>query len=152
MVDRYLGWLTWIRLILGRRIAIGQPEQVGAERAAAHSAGERRRAAAGHRSCRFGAPGLGYGRGLAGEQERSVANTMTGLARAAEAADGECGGATARRSSSVLNPVKEIEREVKNGRRASLPQGETPEQLEVHAEAVERWRSDELRKLEQGGG
>jgi len=77
---------------------------------------------------------------------------MTGLARAAEAADGECGGAAARRSSGVLNPVKEIEREGENGRRASLPQGETPEQLEVHAEAVERRRSDELRKLEQGGG
>ena len=48
---------------------------------------------------------------MAREQERSVANTMTGLARAAEAADGECGGAAARRSSGVLNPVKEIERD-----------------------------------------
>ena len=152
MVDRYLGWLTWIRLILGRRIAIGRPEQVGAERAAAHNAGERRRAAAGHRSCRFGSPRLGYGRGLAGKQERGVANAMTGLACAAEAADNECGGAAARRSSGVLNPVKEIEREGENGRRASLPQGETPEQLEVHAEVVERRRSGELRELEQGGG
>ena len=152
MVDRYLGWLTWIRLILGRRIAIGRPEQVGAERAAAHSAGERRRAAAGHRSCRSDAPGLGYGHGLAGKQEHDVANAMTGLARAAEAADDECGGAAARRSSGVLNPVKEIEREGENGRRASLPQGETPEQLKVHAEAVERRRGGELRELEQGGG
>ena len=48
---------------------------------------------------------------MAGKQERSVANVMTGLVRAAEAADGECGGAAARRSSGVLNPVKEIERE-----------------------------------------
>jgi len=48
---------------------------------------------------------------LAGKQEHGVVNAMTGLARAAEAADGECGGAAARRSSGVLNPVKEIERE-----------------------------------------
>ena len=87
---------------------------------------------------------------MAGEQERGVANAMTGFARAAEAADGKCGGAAARQSSSVLNPVKEIEREVKNGRRASLPQGETPEQPEVHAEAVERRHGSELRELEQG--
>ena len=81
-----------------------------------------------------------------------MANTMTGLARAAEAADGECGCAAARRSSGVLNPVKEIEREGKNGRRASLPQGETPEKLEFHAETVERRRGGELRELEQGDG
>ena len=48
---------------------------------------------------------------MAGKQERGVANAMTGLACAAEAADDECGGAAARRSSGVLNPVKEIERE-----------------------------------------
>jgi len=96
MVDRYLGWLTWIRLILGRRIAIVRPEQIRAERVAAHSTSDPRRAAASHRSCRFGAPGLGYGSGLAGKQEGSVANAMTGLARAAEVADGECGGAAAR--------------------------------------------------------
>ena len=48
---------------------------------------------------------------MAGKQEHGVANEMIGLARDVEAADGECGGALARRSSGVLNPVKEIERE-----------------------------------------
>ena len=52
----------------------------------------------------------------------------------------------------MLNPVKEIEREGINGRRASLPQGETPEQPKVHAEAVEWRRGGELRELEQGDG
>ena len=41
---------------------------------------------------------------MAEEQERGVANTMTGFAHAAEVVDSECGGAAARRSSGVLNP------------------------------------------------
>ena len=61
-VDRYLDLLTRVKSNRDRWIEIERLRGDAVARATALAAGELRRAVAGRRSCRFGAPGLGLAR------------------------------------------------------------------------------------------